>query len=56
MPGGVICGVIVIGWISAAQWLGLPASGVHEYLAIVFGTIVIFLVGFLCAKLFNRKK
>ena len=53
---GVICGVIVIGWISAAQWLGLPASGVHEYLAIVFGTIVIFLVGFLCAKLFNRKK
>ena len=48
---GVICGVVVIAWISAAQWLGLPASGVHEYLAIVFGTMVIFLVGFLLAKL-----
>jgi SSS family solute:Na+ symporter len=53
---GVICGVIIIGWISAAAWLGLPESGLHEYLAIVLGTIVIFLVGFLSAKLFCSKK
>lgn len=53
---GVICGVIVIGWISAAQWLGLPPTGIHEYLAIVFGTIVIFLVGFLLGRCFSVKK
>ena len=53
---GVICGVIIIGWISAAQWLGLPESGIHEYMAIVLGTIVIFLVGFLLATLFGKKK
>ena len=53
---GVICGVILIGWISAAQWLGLPESGIHEYMAIVLGTIVIFLVGFLLASLCNKKK
>ncbi|MBR1934032.1 MAG: sodium:solute symporter [Prevotella sp.] len=47
---GVICGVIVIAWISAAQWLGLPETGIHEYLAIVFGTLTIFLVGFLLAR------
>ena len=47
---GVVCGVLVIAWISASELLGLPASGIHEYLAIVFGTIVIFLVGFLIAK------
>jgi SSS family solute:Na+ symporter len=48
---GVICGVVVIAWISAAKWLNLPETGVHEYLAIVFGTTTIFLVGFLLAKL-----
>lgn len=48
---GVICGVIVIGYISLHDLLGLPTNGIHEYLAIVFGTIVIFLVGFLVAKL-----
>jgi len=48
---GVICGVVVIAWISAAKWLNLPETGVHEYLAIVFGTMTIFLVGFLLAKL-----
>lgn len=44
---GVVCGCIVIAWISAATWLGLPSSGLHEYLAIVLGTSVIFLVGFI---------
>ena len=52
---GVVCGVIIIGWISAATWLGLPESGLHEYLAIVLGTMTIFLVGFFLALLFNRK-
>ena len=46
---GVICGVLVIAWISAAFWLGLPSTGLHEFLAIVAGTVVIFLVGFLLA-------
>lgn len=53
---GVICGAIIIAWISADQWLGLPESGIHEYLAIVLGTIVIFLVGFLSAHLFQSKR
>ena len=53
---GVICGAIVIAWISADQWLGLPESGIHEYLAIVLGTLIIFLVGFLSVHLFHHKK
>lgn len=53
---GVVCGVIVIGWISAAQWLGLPSSGIHEYMAIVLGTTVIFLVGFMLAHCVKDKK
>lgn len=53
---GVVCGVIVIGWISAAQWLGLPSSGIHEYMAIVLGTTVIFLVGFLLTHCVKDKK
>lgn len=53
---GVICGAIIIAWISADQWLGLPESNLHEYLAIVLGTIVIFLVGFLSANLFHKRK
>lgn len=53
---GVICGAIVIAWISADQWLRLPESGIHEYLAIVLGTIVIFLVGFLSAHIFQSRK
>lgn len=53
---GCVCGIIVIGWVSASQWIGLPDPHIHEYMAIVLGTIVIFLVGFLLACLFNRKK
>ena len=53
---GVMCGVIVIGWISAAQWLGLPSSGIHEYMAIVLGTTVIFLVGFMLAHCARKKR
>lgn len=47
---GVICGFLTIAWIS------LGNSGIHEYLAIVFGTIIIFLVGFVVAKLFKTKR
>ena len=47
---GVVCGFLVIAWIS------LGNSGIHEYLAIVFGTITIFLVGFLLAKQFHGKR
>jgi len=45
---GVGCGFLVIAWIS------LGNSGIHEYLAIVFGTITIFLVGFLLTKWLHR--
>lgn len=46
---GVVCGFLVIAWIS------LGNSGIHEYLAIVFGTITIFLVGFLLTKWLHRE-
>lgn len=52
---GTVCGVIIIGWISAAEFLSLPPSGIHEYMAIVLGTIVIFLVGFLLANLCHKR-
>lgn len=52
---GVICGVAIIAWISAATWLHLPETGIHEYLAIVFGTLAILLGGFLSFRLFARK-
>ena len=44
---GVICGVLVIAWISLASTLALPGVHLHEYLAIVFGTATIFIVGLL---------
>ena len=45
----VIFGFLVIAWISADTWLGLPESGIHEYMAIVLGTATIFIGGFLLA-------
>lgn len=53
---GTVCGVIVIGWISAAEFLHLPPSGIHEYMAIVLGTVVIFLLGFLLAHACHQRK
>ncbi len=44
---GCVCGVLVIAWISLAGMLDLPGIHLHTYLAIVLGTAVIFLVGFL---------
>jgi SSS family solute:Na+ symporter len=53
---GVLCGFAVIAWISAWKWLGLPDPGLHEYLAIVLGTMTIFVVGFALAALFKGKE
>jgi SSS family solute:Na+ symporter len=55
---GVIAGLIVIIWLSLSSvFLGEEALGnsFHTYLTIVFGTIAIFLVGFL-VSLFNKNK
>ena len=52
---GCICGIFVIGWISLADLWQLPGPHLHPYLAIVLGTTVIFLVGFLATYLFNKK-
>ena len=46
---GVVCGVIVVCWIVISPF-------VHANLAIVFGTLLIFLVGFLSANLFNKRR
>jgi SSS family solute:Na+ symporter len=57
---GVIAGVIVIGWMSLSPIflksadLHKYASSFHSYLSIVFGTTVIFIVGFLIGCFFNH--
>lgn len=51
---GIVCGVLVIGWISVWKFFGLPNPHVHEYLAVVLGTTTIFLVGFLSCILLDR--
>ena len=53
---GCVCGVLVIAWISLAGMWNLPGIHLHEYLAIVLGTTVIFLVGFLATWLLSSKK
>ena len=58
---GVIIGVIVIAWMSLSQvfftdgFLSEFRSPFHANLTIVFGTIVIFLTGFLLSRLFNYR-
>ncbi len=52
---GVLSGLLVIAWISAWHWLGLPDPGLHEYLAIVLGTTTIFVVGFTLSLVMARK-
>ena len=44
---GVACGVILVAWITISPL-------VHDNLAIVFGTLLIFCVGFLSASICNR--
>lgn len=57
---GVIAGVIVIGWMSLSPLLFKSgdllkyASPFHSYLSIVFGTMAIFIIGFLSGVVINR--
>lgn len=44
---GCVAGIVVIAWISLASMWDLPGIHLHPYLAIVLGTTVIFLTGFL---------
>jgi SSS family solute:Na+ symporter len=53
---GVLSGFAVIAWISAWEWLGLPDPGLHSYLAIVLGTMTIFVVGFAACLLFKKEE
>lgn len=46
---GVVCGVILVCWIVISPF-------VHANLAIVFGTLLIFWVGFLSANLLNKRR
>ncbi|MFV0377556.1 MAG: sodium:solute symporter [Mangrovibacterium sp.] len=58
---GVIAGVLVIGWMSLSplffpQWgLSRWVSPFHSYLSIVFGTLAVFIVGFLACWFFRKK-
>lgn len=52
---GTIIGIVVIGWISLAKPLGLPGIHLHEYLAIILGTMAIFVIGFLLTFLIKGK-
>jgi solute:Na+ symporter, SSS family len=57
---GVIAGVLVIGWMSLSPMLFTEgdlvkyASPFHNYLSIVFGTLAIFIIGFLIGNIGNK--
>ncbi|RAI83853.1 sodium:solute symporter [Algoriphagus yeomjeoni] len=59
---GVLCGVVVIGWmsLSAVVLKGTSLEGfqntLHTNLTIVMGTLTIFIVGFILTSLFQKKK
>jgi SSS family solute:Na+ symporter len=59
---GMVVGVLVIGWMSlsplifTAGNLQKYASPFHSYLSIVFGTSMIFVVGFMIGAVLSRKK
>ncbi len=59
---GVVAGVLIIGWMSLSplffpSWgLSEYASPFHSYLSIVFGTLAIFVVGFLGGVLIGKKR
>ena len=53
---GCVAGIAVIAWISLASIWNLPGNHLHPYLAIVLGTTVIFLVGFLATLLYKGGK
>ena len=50
---GCVAGILVIAWISLASMWSLPGPHLHPYLAIVLGTTVIFVVGFLATWLYQ---
>jgi SSS family solute:Na+ symporter len=58
---GVIIGVIVIVWMSLSPLIFTEGDSLkfrspfHSNLTIVFGTLTIFLIGFVLTKLINRK-
>jgi len=52
---GCLCGVAVIAWISLAGLWNLPGLHLHEYLAIVLGTVTIFITGFLITMLTRKR-
>jgi SSS family solute:Na+ symporter len=57
---GVVAGVLIIGWMSLTplipegKFLSAFASPFHSYLSIVFGTLVLFITGFIVGVIFNR--
>jgi len=57
---GVVAGVLVIGWMSLSPIFFTKgvmlkyASPFHSYLSIVFGTVAIFIVGFLIGNVANK--
>jgi solute:Na+ symporter, SSS family len=57
---GVVAGVLVIGWMSLSPIMFTKgemvkyASPFHSYLSIVFGTIAIFIVGFILGIFFSK--
>ena len=59
---GMVVGVLVIGWMSLSPLiftgdnLQKYASPFHSYLSIVFGTSMIFIVGFIIGAVLSRKK
>ncbi|MFN8241145.1 MAG: sodium:solute symporter [Bacteroidales bacterium] len=59
---GVIAGVLLISWMSLSpmiftgEKLSRFASPFHNYLAIVFGTVIIFITGFFLTIVFGKKK
>jgi SSS family solute:Na+ symporter len=56
---GVILGISVIAWMSLSSLADDPSrygNIFHSYLTIVFGTLSIFMGGFLAAYLINRPR
>jgi len=57
---GVVAGVLVIGWMSLSPIIFTKgvlmkyASPFHSYLSIVFGTVAIFIVGFIIGHMANK--
>lgn len=53
---GALAGIMMICWISAYNWVGLPNPHIHSYMAIVLGTATIFFVGFIAGLFLKGDK